>query len=148
MTCYKKVLIATDFSVHSEAAARRARCLAEACGAEIHLVCVIEHFPEDMPCDVVAPEDADPETFIRDHFETRLYDFAERTGLGEAHRRVMLDSGPAKREIVALAEKLGVDLIVVGSYGRRGATAWLGSTADGVAHRTKCDVLMVREDGR
>ena len=43
-----------------------------------------------------------------------------------------------------LAEKLNCDLIVVGSHGKYGWRALLGSTANGILHNAKCDVLLVR----
>lgn len=144
MGLYSDILLATDFSAHSEAAARRARALAADGSATVHLLFVVEHFPEDMPCEVVAPEDVDPEAFVIKTFDARLAQFARQTGLDDAPRHVVLDSGSAKREIVAVAERLGADLIVLGSHGRRGAAAWVGSTADGVMHRADCDVLIVR----
>ena len=110
----------------------------------MHLAYIVEHFPEDMPCDVVAPEDMDPETFMRQTFEERLAAFAHRMALAEATPHLVFDTGSARREIATLAERLGADLIVLGSHGRQGAAAWLGSTADGVMHRARCDVLMVR----
>jgi universal stress protein A len=35
-------------------------------------------------------------------------------------------------------------LIVVGSHGRHGVRLLLGSTANGILHHAKCDVLAVR----
>lgn len=144
MSGYREILLATDFSSHSEAAARRALEIAADSGARLHLAYIVEHFPEDTPCDVVAPEDMDPEAFIKKTYEEKLAAFADRLGLSDAARHLVLDTGSAKREIVSLAERLGADLIVLGSHGRQGAGAWLGSTSDGVMHRARCDVLTVR----
>jgi universal stress protein A len=145
MASYKEILVATDFTEHSEAAARRALELAKLCDARVQLLHVVEHFPEDVPSDVVAPEDVDPEAFVSQTFDDRLAAFARATGLGEAcPRHVVLDSGSAKGSIVLAAERLGADLIVLGSHGRHGRSAWLGSTTDGVMHRAQCDVLTVR----
>lgn len=52
--------------------------------------------------------------------------------------------GSPKLEIVRVAEERQVDLIVVGSHGRHGLALLLGSTANGVLHHAKCDVLAVR----
>lgn len=52
--------------------------------------------------------------------------------------------GEPKQEIVRIAEQENVDLIVVGSHGRHGLALLLGSTANGVLHYAKCDVLAVR----
>ena len=47
-------------------------------------------------------------------------------------------------EIKSEAEALNADLIVVGSHGRKGLGLLLGSTATGVLHGAKIDVLTVR----
>lgn len=59
--------------------------------------------------------------------------------------RVAVLCGRPSSEIQAQAEKIGADLIVVGSHGRHGlSSVMLGSTANGVLHGAKCDVLTVR----
>ena len=59
--------------------------------------------------------------------------------------RVAVLYGRPATEIQAQAEKIGADLVVVGSHGRHGlARVMLGSTANGVLHGAKCDVLTVR----
>lgn len=59
--------------------------------------------------------------------------------------RVAVLYGRPSAEIHAQAEKVGADLIVVGSHGRGGLSrVMLGSTANGVLHGAKCDVLTVR----
>jgi len=55
-----------------------------------------------------------------------------------------LEIGSPKLEIVRIAEENNVDLIVMGSHGRHGLALLLGSTANGVLHYAKCDVLAVR----
>ena len=57
-----------------------------------------------------------------------------------------LMKGEAAREIVHLAEDLGVGLIVMGSRGRRGiGRALMGSVSDSVVRHAHCPVLVVRE---
>ena len=46
--------------------------------------------------------------------------------------------------VASLAEELKADLIVVGSHGRHGLALIMGSTANGVLHGAKRDVLAVR----
>lgn len=59
--------------------------------------------------------------------------------------RVAVLYGRPATEIHAQAEKLGADLIVIGSHGRKGLSrVMLGSTANGVLHGAPCDVLTVR----
>ncbi len=52
--------------------------------------------------------------------------------------------GSAVEEIHALSEKIHADLIVIGTHGQSGWKLLLGSTANGVLHGVKCDVLAVR----
>lgn len=64
--------------------------------------------------------------------------------LGIPSDRQIIESGPAKQVILEHAEKLGTDLILVGSHGKHGVRLLLGSTANAVLHGAKCDVLAVR----
>jgi universal stress protein A len=62
-------------------------------------------------------------------------------GLGSA----MLRKGDARTAILAFAEELHPDLIVMGTHGRRGVSRLvLGSVAESVARTAPCPVLLVR----
>jgi universal stress protein A len=61
-----------------------------------------------------------------------------------AKDRQIIKVGPARTIILEEADRLGVDLIVVGSHGRHGIRLLLGSTANAVLHGAACDVLAVR----
>ena len=63
---------------------------------------------------------------------------------GIAPDQTAISFGRPAAEIRAYAEKIGADLIVVGSHGRTGISGLLGSTARGVLHGAPCDVLVVR----
>jgi nucleotide-binding universal stress UspA family protein len=64
--------------------------------------------------------------------------------VGEAR---VLDGAPAAT-IVATAEELGAELIVVGTHGHTGlARLALGSVAESVLRNATCSVLAVRLDG-
>jgi universal stress protein A len=52
--------------------------------------------------------------------------------------------GHAATEIQRVARDLDADLIVIGTHGRHGLGLLLGSTANGVLHGVKRDVLAVR----
>lgn len=57
--------------------------------------------------------------------------------------------GSPKRSIVATAESLKVDLVVVATHGRTGlARMALGSVAEAVVRSAPCSVLVVRPDAR
>lgn len=144
---YRRILVATDFSPASEAAARRAVALARQSGARLLLLHVIAHFPEDIPVAPIAPEGADIGEFLRAHAQNQLTAFATRVEAGEAERKVALTLEGRVVGIVEAAEAANIDLIVIGAHGRRGMVGWLGSTAAAVVQRARCDVLVVRPNG-
>ena len=61
--------------------------------------------------------------------------------------RVEVIIGTPATEIKRLAEKTGVDLIVLGTHGQHGLGLMLGSTANAVLHGVPCNVLTVRVQG-
>jgi len=69
-------------------------------------------------------------------------EFGDQLGVAQDHRWMVW--GAPKQEIVQLAEREQVDLIVVGSHGRHGLSLLLGSTANSVLHYAKCDVMAIR----
>jgi len=52
--------------------------------------------------------------------------------------------GNPSDEIHNTANDIEADLIVIGTHGRSGLKLLLGSTANGVLHGVKCDVLAVK----
>ncbi|EKE01834.1 MAG: hypothetical protein ACD_21C00039G0005 [uncultured bacterium] len=64
--------------------------------------------------------------------------------LGVPENKQIVKVGPAKFVVLEEADKIKADLIIVGSHGRHGLMALLGSTANAVLHGAKCDVLAVR----
>jgi nucleotide-binding universal stress UspA family protein len=67
----------------------------------------------------------------------------DRTQFGQ----VLLKTGDARDVIDQTAKELGIDLIVMGTHGRRGLKrALLGSVAETVVRAAPCPVLTVRFD--
>ena len=138
-----KILLATDGSEEAELAARTAADLATKTGSELHLVHVLVLPPETLH---------DPfGTAAREEFEKRerarldeLTEKLEASGgaVEGAHFRV----GSPDAEIVAQAEEVGADVVVLGSRGlgvmRR---ALMGSVSDSVVRHAHCPILVVRE---
>lgn len=138
MPGYKHILLPTDFSKPSEAAAMRAMELAKTCGAQLSVLTVVDYVPPgyirvDMP-------DASAED-LGERARSALSDWVKRLGATAANQWV--EVGPAKREIIKVAKENGVDLIVMGSHGERGLGRLLGSTTNAVLHEAECDVLSV-----
>ncbi|MEW6612979.1 MAG: universal stress protein [Pseudomonadota bacterium] len=135
MRDYRHVLLATDFSPHSEAAAQRALDLIRRYGAHLSLIHVIEELTAQL-------RGAESSAFLTNRAQEALTRFAERLGLQEA--RMLVEWGSPRTEILRVAQEQQMDLIVLGSHGQRGHALLLGSTANAVLHSAPCDVLAVR----
>lgn len=139
MASYAHILVPTDFSKQSEAAAARGAELAKHYGARLSVLHVIDYVPPGY-VRVDVPEAS--EANIRARAKSALADWLKRLGL--APDNTWIELGSPRRQIVAKAKKERVDLIVLGSHGQGGLTLLLGSTTNGVLHEAPCDVLSVR----
>ncbi len=144
MAAYKKILAPADFSCVSSVAVHRAVEIAKAYSASLILLYVVEHFPEDIPVDRIGPEDEDPKDYLTNRAMRELHKLAEELEGIEPRLEVVTSTRSAKAEIVAFAEQENVDLIVIGTHCGPGLFGMLGSTANGVMHAARHDVLVVR----
>jgi universal stress protein A len=143
MQGYHHILLATDFSEHSNRVAQRALDLAGKFQADISLLHVVENLPvADTAYGPVIPFEINLTDQLIEAANKRLDELAEALAVPEDRRWVEI--GSAKNEIVRIADEKKADLIVVGSHGRHGLALLLGSTAASVMHHAKCDVLAVR----
>lgn len=138
---YKKILVAVDLGETSSGVLEKSHALAKAQGAELHVLHAVEPlsitYGGDIPMDFSSIQDE-----IYQQSQDQLRNFCDSRDIPESHRHLVV--GRPESEIAATAKELGVDLIVVGSHARFGLALLLGSTADGVLHAAKCDVLAVR----
>lgn len=142
----KKILIATDGSPSAYEATDMALELAGEHKADVTFVHVLP--PDEFIAGRVGPGRPIPHHVEMDESETALLsaaEAAEKAGVSYTLERI---SGETVDEIVAVAEGLEVDLIVVGSRGRGPlAGAILGSVSSGVLMKAKRPVLIVRGSG-
>ena len=140
----RQILVPVDFSEHAEEALGTALGLAKVFGAELHLLHCYQINPSTVsPYGMVIPE-----TFEHDVRQAALRRLAEwrRKGNGEGvtvHEHISAHF-PAE-EITAMAEKLGADLIVMGTRGLTGLKhVLLGSVAERTVRFAPCPVLTVK----
>ena len=79
---------------------------------------------------------------IRLQGELKLKEIAAMHGIPAEQAYANL--GAPVDEIHNAADALNADLIVIGTHGKSGLKLLLGSTANGVLHNVKCDVLAVK----
>ncbi|NOU23210.1 MAG: universal stress protein [Methyloglobulus sp.] len=143
MESYKHILLAVDFFEQAQVVVDRATALAETYHATLSVIHVVDGMPlPDVGYGLEVAYDVDLTSEMIAAAKRRLSDLAKKLGLEED--RIWVELGSPKLEITRVAEENQVDLIVVGSHGRHGLALLLGSTANGVLHHAKCDVLAVR----
>lgn len=142
MAIYQHILIAADFSAHTDEVIQRAQALA---GPETQLcLChIVEDFPlTDFAYEPMISVDSNMRESLLEAGQQQLAEVAKRYGIDAAHQWV--EFGSPGRDIVRIADEHDVDLIVVGSHGRHGIKVLLGATANAILHHAQCDVLAVR----
>jgi nucleotide-binding universal stress UspA family protein len=154
---YKKILIATDGSEHTEKAITHAIELAKLTGAQLHAVYVVSLVHPPGTLDLNSSPDPGSNISIDVSIEglkkilrhegdeaiRYIEEQAKRDGVDV--RKWIIEGQPAK-EILKLAEEEWVDLIVMGTLGRSGIEKFLiGSVADKVIRGSRIPVLVVRK---
>jgi len=140
------VLVATDFGDVSETALNYGRSLARTFGARLHVLHVTQNAlaftgHESIGVDVAAVQAGLDQTAMHNlHSITREDDVREL----QASLVVRHGSSPAA-EIIRYANDASIDVIVIGTHGRRPMThLFLGSIAEQVVRTAPCPVLTVR----
>ncbi len=139
---YSHLLVAIGFFDSDVPVFERAAQLAEQKKAKLTLLHVVEYMPVASLDELPALDSVEINKALEQRALKKLC--ALRDQLPSLEVGVQVRTGVPKRQIMEVAEENAVDLIVVGSHGRYGIQALLGSTADGVLHLAKCDVLAVR----
>jgi len=146
MADYKHILLPTDGSTSADKAAETAVDLARRYGARLSIVSVIDpvpfiSFPEGGGEALAYYLDAAEEAATQGIAQAG----ARATAAGVSFdSQVLREHGPAQ-SVVDFAAKGGVDLIVMGSHGRRGLDSLLlGSVAHKVLTLAKVPVLVVK----
>lgn len=145
MIPYDHVLLATDFSDTARRAADHAAAIAEAAGATLHLLHVVEEVGYWEGFDLKRFPSDDVWEEMRENARIALDDLVEHTADRDVVREVHVREGRPFLEIIRAAKEIPADLIVLGSHGLSGlAETLFGSTAEKVVRKAPCAVLVVR----
>ncbi len=141
MTEYNKILAAIDLTEESDQVIERARDLANLYSCDLDIVHIIEPlgyaYGGDIPMDLTEVQQQ-----LEDHAKQHLEKAGKKYQIALSQQHVII--GRPETEIHRLSEENNFDLVVAGSHGRHGIQLLLGSTANGILHGAKCDVLAVR----
>lgn len=145
------ILLAADGTRHAEAAAEMLGkfCLAD--GDRIKIISVVD-LSMPLAIDVYGsylPDTTDLEKTARDNASKVVEAVAAKLLGFFGDNKVDISSeilfGTPDSRIVETAEKMGADLIVLGSHGyKQWERLLLGSVSDSVVHHAHCSVMVVR----
>jgi len=139
----QKILIPTDGSDYSMRAAEYGISIARMLDAQVMVVYVIDEVVLDQLSKVTERESAELE-LKQDgqRYINYVLGLAEKEGVKADS---ILAKGRPFEQIVHLSKELNMGLIVMGTYGRRGAERVLiGSVAERVIEYSPCPVLVVK----
>jgi nucleotide-binding universal stress UspA family protein len=138
---FERILVAADGSMNSDRAVETAAGMAKVLGSTLS-ICHAFHIPEQYKTDLA---DELEEVLVGDAEKilTHAAGVAERAGITAETR--LLKKGHPTEAIVAYAEELKADLIVVGVRGKAPDRARaMGSVSAAVTEQAGCSVLLVR----
>jgi nucleotide-binding universal stress UspA family protein len=139
----KKILIPTDGSDCSVRAADVGISLAKLLGAEIIVIYAIDIIILEELSKSIGSKDFEKE--LKEKGERYLNYVAELGTKEGLKTEAILTKGEPHDQIVHSAKTLGVDMIVMGTYGRRGTKRILiGSVTERVIEYAPCPVLVVK----
>lgn len=137
----KNILFPTDFSPASRAALPFARVLAQTYGSTILLAHAIGAEPHSRFVTDRVPEE---EELPWQHAQVELEALAHDAGLGAVPSKMLLGRGDVADVIPEMIAENKVDLVVLGTHGRRGVSKMiLGSEAEKIYRAAICPVLVV-----
>jgi nucleotide-binding universal stress UspA family protein len=145
MSSFRRLLVATDFSPASQPAFEEACRIASDSGARLVVLHAYQIPTLASMKNAPASLYEDFERAVRSDSERRLDALIAQARSRGVAANGLLRQGLPDEEILDAAEKEGIDLVVLGTHGRRGASrVLLGSVAGRVVCRSTCPVLTVR----
>ena len=140
---FSRILVVTDFSAPSVAAAPLAALLAEYYRSFIVVAHVIATDSAVEGAELQQQGDS-----IRSA-EAQMQDFVTRSPLGEYEHETVIRQGPIWEALAEIVEERRIDLIVLGTHGRSGVgKLLLGSVAQRIFSLAPCPVLSVSPRAR
>lgn len=137
---YTRILVAIDLSEEAHSLLEKGEELARQYGAAMDVVHVMD-WPLTGFDPVVGYSSINDESLLETMAES-VQKIAAKHNVPEGNTHALL--GQPSSTVANLVTQLGADLLVVGSHGKRGWRALLGSTASAILQVVQCDCLVVR----
>jgi len=141
---FKKILFPVDLSESSPKLVPYVTTMAEKFGAEIHLLFVARVFQYFSGIYVPHPSISKFEDEVVEGAKKRLKEFTEEYFSGLPGTKAEVIAGDISEEILKYTESKGIDLLILGTHGRKGLEKVVfGSVAERVAKASPVPVLLV-----
>lgn len=137
---YKQVLVAVDMSDAAIQLIERGVDISQRHGAQLHIVHVLD-WPLTGFDPLVGFSGISDEKLVAEMREALIKLIAPYS-IPESNLHTLV--GQPSSMVASLAGRLPADLLIIGSHGRRGLRALLGSTANAILPLVSCDSLVVR----
>ena len=143
---YRSILIPVDFSGPSLAAAELGTGLAAAFGARAALLHVYRLPAKNLTGFPIRDQELEE---AAGQAEERLVGVQIELARPGLELQLASRGGEPAEQILAYAEEVRADLIVIGTHGKNGLTKlFVGSVTAEVLRRASCPVVVIREPGR
>ena len=141
---FKKILFPVDLSGSSEKILPYVQAVAKKFEAKVHILFAARVFEYFTSIYVPHPSISKFEKEIIDGAEKKLYEFIDKHFKEYAGTKNVVVSGDAYEEIINYVESQGIDLIIMGTHGRKGLDkVMFGSVAEKVVKTSPVPVLVV-----
>ena len=134
MDYYKNILVAIDLSRDANHILEKAVQIKKLYKASLNIIHTLEHS--------VSGSSGKSEIALIQEIKPKIKALTDTYNIDD--HNIHFSFGQPYIEIIEQADKLGADLIILGSHGKHGLRALLGSTANDILHNSKYDTLLVR----
>ncbi len=149
MADIRRILCPTDFSEFSDMAFRYALSIAQHYGGKLFVEHVVELWQHPEAAFVPAHYYVEFRSHLLHKGEEELQRFVKHHANNGIQPVSVVEQGIAADSILSLAEAQEVDLIVMGTHGRRGFDRLMvGSVTERVLRKASCPVLAVHKPSR
>ena len=141
---FQKILFPVDLSESSEKILPYVRMVAKKFDAKIHILFAARVFQYFTSIYVPHPSINKFEQEIIEGAEKKLYEFIDKHFKEFPGTKTVVVAGDASEEIINYVESQGIDLIIMGTHGRKGMDKVIfGSVAERVVKTAPVPVLVV-----
>lgn len=147
----QNLLVPVDFSVCSRLVARHAAELVQLSGGQLTFLHVAT-LPSGVAADAMITHDGRTESagaWVARDATAQLGEFLDDAAAANVKARTEVVLGDPAEAILQTGDRLGCDMIVMGTHGRSGLARMVhGSVAESVLHRAHVPVLLIRREAR